>query len=141
MDESLLEIREYQGEGFQPLIFFNGWRVAVLNYIDEIRPERNNKMERHLETDEVFVLVRGRGILLIGGNGPEVDGVYPQTMEAGKIYNVRRNTWHTVLLSRDASVVLVEEGDTGEQNSEYQALSEEFHCQVVDVAQDGEIDF
>jgi hypothetical protein len=61
MDDSLLEIREYTGEGFRPLVFFNGWRVAVLNYIEEIHPERNNRMERHLETDEVFVLAKGRG--------------------------------------------------------------------------------
>ena len=38
-------------------------------------------------------------------------------MEAGKIYNVRRNTWHTVLLSREASVLIVENRDTGEANS------------------------
>ncbi|MEW5829506.1 MAG: hypothetical protein AB1846_11490, partial [Chloroflexota bacterium] len=109
MNEDWLQIHSYEGEGFQPLVFFNGWRVAVLNYLDDIRPERNDRMERHTQTDEVFVLVKGRGVLVIGGNGPQVEGVYPQVMETGKIYNVRRNTWHTILLSREASVLIVEE--------------------------------
>ena len=69
-------------------------------------------MERHKKTDEVFVLVKGWGILIIGGNGQKVERVFPQVMEIGKVYNVRVNTWHTILLSRDASVLLMEERST-----------------------------
>jgi hypothetical protein len=134
MDENWLQIRSYDGAGFQPLVVFNGWRVAILNYLGAIHPERNKRMERHTETDEIFVLLRGQGILLIGGNGSKVEGVYPQKMEAGVIYNVRRNTWHTILLSRDASVLIVEEEDTNEHNSEYAALSAEFHRQIMEIA-------
>jgi hypothetical protein len=134
MDENWLQIRNYVGAGFQPLVVFNGWRVAILNYLDAIHPERNNRMERHTETDEVFVLSKGQGILILGGNRSNVEGIYPQEMEIGVIYNVRRNTWHTILLSRDASVLIVEEGDTSEQNSEYAALSAEFHRQIMEIA-------
>jgi hypothetical protein len=134
MDERLLEIRNYSGEGFKPLVFFGEWRVAVLNYVDGIQPENNKTMERHTETDEVFVLLNGQGMLLIGGDGPQVEGVCPQKMETGVLYNVRRNVWHTILLSRDASVLIVEQGDTDEHNSEYAALSEQFHHRVVEIA-------
>ena len=134
MDESLVEIRRYTDEGFKVLVSFGEWRVAVLNYLDEIRPENNKRMERHLQTDEVFVLTRGKGVLLIGGNGAELDGIFPQEMETGTLYNVRRGTWHTILLTREASVLLVEQADTGEQNSEYAALSPEFHRQLVAIA-------
>ncbi|MFZ5921501.1 MAG: hypothetical protein ACOYY3_10665 [Chloroflexota bacterium] len=137
MNEDWLQIHSYEGEGFQPLVFFNGWRVAVLNYLDDIRPERNDRMERHTQTDEVFVLVKGRGVLVIGGNGPQVEGVYPQVMETGKIYNVRRNTWHTILLSREASVLIVEERDTGEHNSEFTALPAALHRRIVELAPEG----
>ncbi len=34
--------------------------------------------------------------------------IFPQTLEDGKIYNVRGNTWHTILLSREVSVLNVE---------------------------------
>jgi len=131
MDEAWLQIHSYEGEGFQPLVAFNGWRVAILNYLDDIHPERNNTMERHTETDEVFVLTKGKGVLIIGGNGSQVDAIHSQTLEIGKICNVRRNTWHTILLSRDASVLIVEKRDTGEPNSEYTSLSAEPCRQIM----------
>ena len=134
MDENWLQIRSYEGEGFQPLIFFESWRVAVLNYLDDIHPERNDRMERHTETDEVFVLLKGQGILLIGGNSLVIEDLFPQIMEAGSIYNVRRNTWHTILLSQDASVLLVENGDTGRSNSEYSTLSAQQHSLIMELA-------
>lgn len=134
MDERLVEVRNYTGDGFKSLVFFRDWRVAILNYVDGIHPYKNKTMERHMATDEVFVLTRGRGFLLIGGNGPEPEGVYPQAMEIGTIYNVRQGTWHTILLSRDASVLIVEQANTGEHNSEFAALSSEFHRQLVESA-------
>ena len=134
MDENWLQIHSYEGAGFQPLVTYNNWRVAILNYLDAIHPECNKRMERHTETDEVFVLSKGQGILILGGNSSKVEGIYPQEMETGVIYNVRRDTWHTILLSRDASVLIVEQADTGGHNSEYATLSAEFHSQVVEIA-------
>jgi ureidoglycolate hydrolase len=115
-------------------VTFKGWRVAILNYLDGIYPERNKQMERHTETDEVFVLLRGQGILIIGGSDSQVEGIYSQEMETGVVYNIRQGVWHTILLSRDASVLIVEQADTDEQNSEYLMLSEEFHHQIMEVA-------
>ncbi len=46
-------------------------------------------------------------------------------MEMGKIYNVKPSTWHTIVVSRDASVLIVENGDTGRDNSEYVSLKPE----------------
>jgi ureidoglycolate hydrolase len=140
MDEELLQIRDYDGNGFKPLITYSNWRVGILRYLDDIHPDNNSTMERHTETDEVFVLTRGRGILIIGGNGLEVVGICLQTMEPGKVYNVRRNTWHTVLLSRDASVLIVENHDTGKQNSEFISLSSEIRRQIIETAAREQID-
>lgn len=134
MDENWLQIRSYEGVGFQPLIFFDSWRVAILNYLDGIHPERNDTMERHTETDEVFVLLHGRGLLILGGNGVQVDGIHPQLMESGKLYNIKRHAWHTILLSRDASVLLVENRDTGRHNSEYSTLSAKQRRLIVELA-------
>lgn len=130
MNESLLEIKSYEGIGYQPLIDYGTWRVAILRYLDEIQPNRIKSMERHTETDEVFVLLHGNGTLLMGGNGTQVEEVLPQTMEHGKLYNVKRNAWHNILLSRDASVLLVENRNTGRENSEYTDLTEE-HCKLI----------
>ncbi len=134
MDKSLLEIRDYDGAGFKPLIFFGNWRVAILRHVDELQPDRIDSMERHTETDEVFVLLRGRGTLILGGNGIKCEGALSQTMEIGRIYNVKRLAWHTVLLSSDASVLLVENYDTGEHNTEYDGLSAEQSSQIMETA-------
>lgn len=79
-------------------------------------------MERHTATDEVFILVRGNGMLIVGGNGKVV--LDPQTIEMkiGDIYNVKKNTWHTIVLSRDAKVIIVENEDTGKDNSNFHLL-------------------
>ena len=45
-------------------------------------------------------------------------------MESGKLYNVRQNAWHSVIMSRDATILIVENQDTGESNSEYYQLTE-----------------
>ena len=137
MDESILEIREYEGEGYKPLVDHGSWRVAFLRYIDELLPERIQALERHVETDEIFVLLHGAATLLLGGNAARVDGITPQAMEPGKLYNVKRNTWHSILLSRDATILLVENRDTSRENSEYITLTEEQRHAILEIAQGG----
>ena len=41
----------------------------------------------------------------------------------GEVYNVKQHVWHTVILSRDASILIMENQDTGFENSEYCNLS------------------
>jgi ureidoglycolate hydrolase len=125
MDENLLEIREYVGEGYRPLIDYGAWRVAILRWIQSMLPEKMDYMERHTQTDEVFVLLQGQATLILGGNHSKAEGMYPQIMKRRKLYNVKRNVWHTIILSRDASVLIVENQDTASENSEYSNLSEE----------------
>jgi ureidoglycolate hydrolase len=140
MDETVLEIREYIEEGYKPLVDYADWRVAILNYIDELRPDQNTRMERHMETDEVFVLMRGRTVLFMGGNSPQVEVITPQVMEPGKLYNVKKGAWHNILMTRDASILLVENRNTDDDNSEYFYLTPEMHNQVMEIAKTNQID-
>jgi hypothetical protein len=107
MEDPILEIREYSGEGYQPLIDFGSWRVAILRWEPGSQAKEIDCMERHTQTDEVFVLLEGRATLLLGGNQGKVDGIQLEAMASGKLYNVKRNTWHTALLSHDASILIV----------------------------------
>ncbi len=125
MNEKLVEVRTYTGPGFRPLVFFNLWRVAVLNYSKELEPANICKVERHPETDEVFVLLRGQGTLFVGAGEPEIESLEALEMEPGVIYNVKPLTWHTIAMSRDASVLIVENADTGEHNSQFCQLRPE----------------
>jgi hypothetical protein len=119
MNENLLEMHEYLGEGYKPLIDFNCWRVAVLRYLDELQPDKISYFERHNETDEVFVLLQGQAVLFMGEGEETVENINPVVMRNGVFYNVKRGAWHTVALSRDATILLVENRDTAQENSSY----------------------
>ncbi|MCL2340165.1 MAG: hypothetical protein FWC49_00480, partial [Proteobacteria bacterium] len=119
MDHELLEIKEYNGEGYQPQVDFGGWRVAVLNYSADLLPERLTRMQRHNETDEVFVLLAGRCILFIGEGREAVTRIHAEDLRPGLVYNVRQAVWHTHTLSPDAKVLVVENRDTTYDNSPF----------------------
>ncbi len=114
---TLLEISQYSGEGYLPLVDYEDWRVAILRYIDELEPQNLTKMQRHNQTDEVFVLLAGRCILFLGEGDDTVTRIHAQDMEPLKLYNVKRARWHTHTLSKDASVLIVENRDTTTHNS------------------------
>ena len=105
------------------MVDFAAWRVAVLNYSNDLLPENITAMQRHNETDEVFVLLRGRCILFIGEGDEKVTAVHAQNMQPFKIYNVKKSVWHTHTLSRDAKVLIVENRDTTFDNSPFCSLT------------------
>lgn len=134
MDREILEVIEYTGEGYKPLIDCNGWRVAYLRYLDELYPTRIEKLERHMETDEVFVLLEGRVTLLMAGNDAAASTLETVPMQPLKLYNVRKGAWHGVILSRDATILLVENTNTSCDNSEYFTLNESMRKTLLDEA-------
>jgi len=61
----------------------------------EVVQHRITQLERHLETDEVFVLLEGGAVLFLGQcNDPIVD-ISCQQMKSGKLYIVKKNGWHS----------------------------------------------
>ena len=114
----MVEIHEYRGEGYKPLVDYEDWRVAILRYCDWFTGLKG--LERHLETDEVFVLLEGEATLITD----EADGIREWKMERGKIYNVLKGVWHHIIVTPDASVLIVENRNTGADNTERKRLSE-----------------
>jgi len=60
--------------------------------------------------------------------------LYPQVMGPGKIYNVKQNVWHSVVLSRDGSVLIIENQDTARMNTDYSPILPRHHQLILDVA-------
>lgn len=124
--ENLLHVSAHSGKGYRPLVDFGAWRVAVLNYSDDLRPEKIDAMQRHDETDEVFVLLGGRCVLFVGeDDGGAVSAIHAQPMRPQMLYTVKRAVWHTHTLSPDAMVLVVENRDTTYDNSPFCRLSDE----------------
>lgn len=123
INEQLLEVREHRGPGYLPLVDFATWRVAILNFAAELRPENLTRMQRHNETDEVFVLLHGRCILFVGEGEEGVTAIHARELEPHRLYNVKQAVWHHHTLSEDAMVLVVENRDTTYDNSPFCALT------------------
>lgn len=123
--EKFIEIKQYHGEGYMPLIDFETWRVAVLKYCDELLPDKITKLQRHDESDEVFVLLQGNCTLFIADGKEEVGTIYKEPMELLKLYNIKKSTWHSHTLSKDAVVLIIENINTCLLNSPEIILNED----------------
>ena len=136
MQDKLFDIVTFEDEGYMPLIDFNCWRVAFLRFIDELLPENIIHAEKHLETDEVFVLLAGRALLIIGTGEDSIDELTYYEMEPCKLYNVKQSTWHNVVLSTDATILLVENRNTTSENTAYCKLNEGQRAFIQKMTQD-----
>lgn len=125
MKEEYIEISSYEGEGYQAVIDYMEWRVAILNYIDELEIQNITSMQKHNETDEVFVLLKGNCTLFTGEMGDSIGEIDSIAMEPLKLYNVKRGVWHTHTLDKEGSVLIIENRNTDVDNSPRLELSEE----------------
>lgn len=108
-----MKIGEYEGEGCRRLIDGPSWTVAVINYAPRFDAANFVRMERHLRTDEVFVLISGKATLVVGDSANLLE------MEPAKAYTIESGEWHHVFVSRDAKLLVVENSDTSPANTEY----------------------
>ena len=134
LPESLIEIREHNEADYKALIDYQTWRVALMNYTADLMPDKINRMQKHTETDEVFVLLTGKCILFIGEGNETVTKVHAVDMENYKLYNVKCSVWHSHTFSEDARVLIVENCDTLESNSPFIALGENQQKEIVKLA-------
>lgn len=132
VSEKLIEIRDYNGDGYRPIIDYGSWRVAILRYHPELEPNVIQTMQRHEETDEVFVLLSGRCILFLGEGDDQITNIHAVDMEPLKMYNIKRGVWHTHTLDRDATVLIVENRNTSDANSPKQNLLDSYCKEIVD---------
>ena len=110
--EELL-VLDYNGNGYFSHFRYGGWRIAYLNYAPMFTKQGITYLERHNETDEVFILLEGEASLFMGETAKEVK------MEKFSSYIVKKGAWHNIAVSENAKVLIVENADTGKQNSEY----------------------
>ena len=111
----MMDVHKFDGGGFSRLVQFEGWTVAFLRYNE--RFSAFTTLERHTETDEVFVLLEGEAELFIG----KEERV---KMEKNTVYNIHKNVWHHIVVSKDATVLVVENSNTTAENTERVMVSD-----------------
>jgi ureidoglycolate hydrolase len=119
----LVEIGSFSGEGYRPVLDFHGWRVAMLRFIDGVQPEAFHRVERHRETNEVFILTAGQADLIVCDGDIQPGQAFVTSMEHNVAYNIGQAVWHEVVMSSDAHIILFERTDTSGANTDYACLS------------------
>ncbi len=124
---SLVDICDYTENSYRPVVDFGAWRVAYLNNTTDA-VSSVDFLERHTTSAEVFVLVQGACTLLVSPTGSSAYEVYD--MEPLKLYNVLPTTYHQVAMQPGCRLLIVENRDTGADNSLYCHLTAEQKEQV-----------
>lgn len=119
-----IDIIDFQPEGYKPLVDFEAWRVAVLKFCEDLLIENVKTMQKHLYTDEVFVLVQGSCTLFLAGDGDNPENIRAVKMEPHKVYNIKQGVWHNHIMDEQGEVLIVENQNTCDDNSPIVPLSE-----------------
>ena len=130
MKKEYIDVTSYQGEGYLPMVDFEAWRVAILRYCEELEIQNLATMQKHNETDEIFVLLEGNCTLFTGGKGDTINDLDAVAMQPLQLYNVKQGTWHTHTLDHAATVLIVENQNTSDLNSPTLPMSEEQITQI-----------
>ena len=104
----MIEISSHIEDGFKVMTEFGEWKVGMLRYSE--RFSRVGEMERRLLSNEVFVLASGKATLYTDKETVE--------MEMNTVYTVPVGTWHHIVVSKDATVIVVENRNTSIENTE-----------------------
>jgi len=121
--DRLVQVGSSFEQTYKPVLNFHGWKVAMLRYFDVVAPENFHRVERHWNTNEVFILTAGQADLIVfdGDEQPAQGYVFP--MEVNVAYNVQLSVWHHVVMSPDAHIILFERSETGPETTDYVELS------------------
>ena len=128
--QRLVAVGEYFGVGFKPVLDFEGWRVAMKRYGEGTQPAKFHSVDRHNETNEVFILTAGKAEMLLmeDGNPPTQFHLFP--MELNVAYSDQPSAWHHVFMSQDAHIIVFERSNTSRENSDFAELDAETIAQI-----------
>lgn len=120
------DIFELRGEGFKKILDFQAWRIARNGCRKGVNDRFSvTSMGRHRKTTETFVLLTGEAFLLTGGRQEDVGDIRCRKMEKERLYVVPEKMWHFLVLEEGALALIVENANTGTENSDVVKLSKE----------------
>ena len=87
-------------------------------FADSTHPAKFHSVDRHNETNEVFILTEGQAEMLLmeGESAPTQFHLFP--MELNVAYSIQQHAWHHVFMSEDAHIIVFERSNTSRENSD-----------------------
>ncbi len=116
------ELGLFHGAGYAPL-FESGhdWMAAAYNGCPF-----PGYIERHNSSDEAFILMQGRAIMLVGDDGPDASLVKPMELAPFQAINIKCSVWHGLLTSPGTRMLIVENRNVTKGNSNYWTCPADF---------------
>ena len=118
----MLKIEEPTAAGFDTVVMNERFKCAFITHSDYYAFGKVDHMKRHNNTDEIFVLLLGRAVMLTMEHGE----ILKQELEPGKAYNVQKGTWHYLAVTEDARVFVAEASDTSDLNTDVLRFEEPY---------------
>jgi ureidoglycolate hydrolase len=120
-----IEVKEFSGEGMSRVYENSKWMVGIKNWKPANDITGIDCLERHNETDELFVLLAGRCTLVYANEKDGSLDIAAVEMEPFKVYNIPASLWHNTVTQRDTKMALIEDSSTGAGNSNVLQLKPE----------------
>lgn len=108
----MIEKYYHNGKGYNPYLIRDGWQVAQLNYVEQHGLDDMNTLEVHNETDEVFILFEGVGVLVAADIHDNQVTYELVNMQKGVSYNIPAGKWHNIGMDKSAKMIIVEKSGT-----------------------------
>lgn len=129
---ALLEKYETRKKGYDPFLIREGWQVAQLNADENQQVENISRIDIHYQTDEVFILTKGKAVLITATIINEKPKFELEIMEPGITYNVPVKTWHNIAMQKGCEVIIVEKNNTHLGDFEFFDLSENARKELIE---------
>ena len=110
----MLKIEAPTLSGFETVVMNERFKCAFITHSPYYAFGKVDHMKRHNNTDEIFVLLSGRAVMLTMEDGK----ISFQELEQGNAYNVQKSTWHYLAVTEDACVFVAEASDTSDLNTD-----------------------
>ena len=120
----MIETYNCKDKGYHPFLIREGWQVAQLNYVEMHGLDDIDQIEVHNQSDEAFILFKGKAVLVEAQVEQENIHFNCQYMKPGVTYNIPAGTWHEIAMDRDAEIIIVERSNTHKQDCLYSKLTE-----------------
>lgn len=112
MNNGLIETYHTKENGYHPFFIREHWQVAQLNYLPYLSFTTIERLDLHQHTDEIFVLTKGKAVLIAAAIENDQVNFECIFMEPGVTYNIPINTWHNIAMDEAAEIIIVEKSNT-----------------------------
>ncbi len=119
----MITVSTHSESGFCPVVRNSQFLCAFITPSPMYALGKVTEMKRHNDTDEVFVLLSGKAVLLTRDDAKEKCLV--TQLSSGTAYTVKAGTWHYLALSDDGKVFVTESGSIDPCNTDKADVSSE----------------